>query len=371
MKKLQVFALAALVAFGFSSCIKETESKVDVKGNHQLVIKLAGATRAVTAPGSAAAATLSDGMIYVFASGELITSEAITSSISTGQTLATLVPADATVFVVGNTAANGITLPTTPTSAASIMSAELGSVANLLPDTTQVPLATVNEGTKTFAAQTITIVDAPTTSAAGTATCSINLLPVVARIELVAVEDHLDSDTDPDVYAMTPAVNTSGEDFSVTGVSLFAYNNQYTLGGKKGAGANVAAPVYTGTGLYDTGSWAGVDGVAKAAADGSKVWAYNVPAETKPLFGVRVEGGSDPDADGDPYVAYLKVKNYTLPDGKTTFEPGNIYRIAKVPFDSTQFATLPDEPDPFTDYELTVDVTVVPWTVIEISDVEM
>lgn len=440
MKKLRIFAIAALATVGLSSCLKEkiTPDGPISEGEYNLTIRLAdNSTRSVEDPASLTAGTdivLSNGVIFVFnAAGDLIiknTLEPVAALSAAGQTLTTAIKDEAsgteTVFVIGNmgnlsspafasgdflTVAEAASTAGTAAKVSDIMAlaenlstltgASFGSAVNFIKN---VPLATVAAGTKTFGAQPITF-----NSAAKTASVSTPLSPIVSRIEFTQVGDYKDDDASPMVYTKGVQQGTAagGKAYSLTGVFLTGYAPQYTWGGSyAGTIVNQTSASYmktTGSGLMSAAEYTATgnigevisplvaDGTGKAKNGSSKVFAYNIPAGLAPKIMIRVQNGSATDfnesgyssslqsvnamssTDADkladtnnngsvsptePVIKTISVKQYT---GITSFEPGKIYKVTEIPFDSNSFYELAG------DYSLAVNVTIEDWDTVTLT----
>lgn len=389
MKKISIFAIAALATVGLSSCLKEKITvPADSTPGYKLTVGLAnGKSRAQTAPGTAAAITLNDGHIYVFDSGAsnaYVHDQAFTAAEAlAGFEIGIDVPKTAVVYAIGNLTANGLTAPAgSSVTLEDVMEFE-GAISDLVT-TTVVPLATVKSAAdKTFAAQAITEVTPPSASAAGEASAALFLAPVVARVELAKVEDHKDSDEDlTNGYTPETDVNTTASAiaYKVLGVYLTEYYPGYTMEGKS---SGDIANFSTAMGATNYGDdltatpISSVSGVAKPAT-GGYVWSYNIAAGTPARLVVVVQSTvaqdetiveKDLNGDGDQIDAsvlperHLIVQSYkkdaTTPI--TAFEPGVIYRVGAIPFDSAIFKEEPSDK-----YELDVTMTVVAWAEEEI-----
>ncbi len=385
MKKFQIFALAALVAVGLSSCIKDvvTENNGDIAGNHKLVVKLSGlgGTRAVEAPGANnTAAIISDGYIFVFEDGKVTAAEELVVNQATtagGQVLTNQVSESAEVFVVANLRNYADII--NYTDPADVMSAAFNVNGLRGISLSNIPLATVNNANdKVFGAQAIIPDTNPTDETAGTAHVNILLSPVVSRLELGAVADYINLDaaiSEPNAYLYRKGAAQSGHAFSVTGVYVLNYHPQYTISGGK-----LGVMVEGGTGnadLYfkDRGEWvanvASAPGIARpdvANTTSVESWTYNVASSGLPLLAIEVVG-DDPDDAGDATLTkYLTVQGYMNGAAELqAFVPGVIYRINEVPFDASDFRELPDRPE--LGYVLTVNVEVIPWNVVTVEPI--
>lgn len=434
MKKT-IFAIAALATIGLTGCIKEQIAPVPVQeGNYTLAVRLAGAggTRAVeeTVGATPSAATLENGYIFIFGdngSGTLALAQspiAVTAAATTptGQLILTPISdseaVTESVFVIGNLPddasfdiadfAVGTATPADVMAVGELITTLPASGADFV---VSAPLATVDAGTKDFAAQDITF-----DSSDLTASVSISLLPVVSRIELAGITvGSLADREDPDYEAVT--VNTG---FDLTGIFLNDYYNQYTWSGSFedtnaiinqtktslvdgiDATAGELGDIFTIAQKnveYDTNKF-----VPVLAGSTSPVWAYNTTAGQLPKLMVRIQSpaastspdgddinesslydslidsgltteeaaiAADTDGDGthattEPIVKYFTVTGYRAA-GETTgqlsaFEPGNIYRVSAIPTDIDWMTTAGE-------YSLTVTVEVEDWTVVELDPI--
>ncbi len=377
MKKLQIFALAALVAVGLSSCLKDQVVEIDpAKGTHKLTIKMAGMqeTRAIGAQADATAdIIINSGRIFVFdATGTFVTSQALASGFvsGNGQQVDELVPTGAQVYVVANVA--GLA-----TSYATLNDLKIAAFdVDQTVAYTQVPL--VNVGAT---AVTIATTDAPGAvpgypTAQGTATASVSIAPASARLELVAVNarniklndangDNTTGDVATSAQIRSTAMYTQADiqNAKITGVYLTSYYPQYTLG------ASFAGTIinqneesgYNGVGDELEVVFAGT-GIAKNTGV-NQVWNYSVAAgaaaTASPRLIVTLNKSDESAAEQNKT---LTISGYGA--GFQGFKPGNIYRIQAIDFAAGEWEDLPEEPQ-FQDFLLEVTIEVVKWNLVD------
>lgn len=362
MKKLQIFAFAALVAIGFSSCIKEQGSEVDAnKKKFELTIKMAGTeTRAITGQADPSAAiTVSTGRIFIFdEGGAYVTSAGLNSGFTSGngQTITTLVPENAQVYVVLNQAAALNSFTGTL--------AQLQATAYDVDQTTTLGGVTLaNQGGTAVEIVETTVADGATptdATAAGTADAEVKVAPVSAVLELVSVRaKDITNASVPSAAAVRAApVLTSivSPAVKVTGVYLNSYYPQYTLAGSfAGTRVNQTTPTAIGDATA-------VNFAAGVAKNGSNVWQYKVAAgasaanSPKLIVTMNNTGGSTGNKDKT-----LAISGYG--SGFTGFKAGSIYRIQSIDFAAADWDAIPTPT--LDDYELTVEIEVVNWTLVD------
>ncbi len=336
MKKIGIFAIAALTALGLSSCIKGKieGGPVESSGNH-LTVRILGAqeTRAVEElAGDDDTAEIENGYIFVFnGTGDIVTSEAFSADIKTGQTLTKLVPANAKVYLVANA-----TIETVPANLDDLKAL----VANISTQTDYMKTTLVNSNQE---AKNITIDTQYSAPGPGEASVSIALAPAVSRLELVQVRDTNPAGTVPKVV--------------VTGVFVTDYYNQFTMAADY-AGDIIKYTVEGTPGLGDQHE-PGIAAVSKVyIPEAGKGWAYQVPGGgSQPKLIIRLYGEGV-----DQSTRYLMVTGYG--DTFEGFKAGTVYRIGEIPFNSAEFTALPEEPVIPEGYELEVKVTVDPWEIV-------
>jgi hypothetical protein len=364
MKKL--FLTAAIAALAFASCTKEKNSTDN--GTQNLTVKITNAeTRALQAPGTAIAATLSSGHIFLIdPSGNVYPQSpalVVAEATGTGQVIAA-VPSSARVYIVGNipSDATGIT---SLTNIAAIQAAVSDIATNQGILYTDAPL--INE---TGAPVGITLVTS------NTATASIALTPVYARLELEGVTGgtYVEKNASDDPTGNQSRITA----FTVTGVYVDSYYPQFNYGGT-GSGTvfqQLQSTVFNGIG--DPGSWVASGAPLKAAPASLNWWGYNVPGAGLPrliiaLTGIEYEVSAD---DGENWAVpatpafsstatyYVTVSGYNG-GTVTSFTRGNIYQIAadKMVFSTNDLHTTPNP----TTVTLTVTVTVRPWVLVPLN----
>lgn len=353
MKKMMTMALAAVAVLGLASCAKESgEQKMD--GNTQLTVRIDAprlGTRAIEAGVADGYKTpLKDGRILIFDSEEnLIMNRPLNVALAEGAgQVIDNVPSTAAVYIVGNIDESGamFDLPDVPSW---MYFSAVSSTVRDQQDVSKVVLANANNLPKTFSNVDLD---------AGTADVSVNLAPVVSRLQLVK----------------TTGMTTDGEEalkYAVTGVYVSNYYPEFTYtGGSRGAIFTAFADGETHGGLAvyrDEAEVTAVTGVAQNAE--SKVWGYNVAAKNIPYLIVKVKLLDDYEINGEEYGSgdelFLTVGGYMNQGEKVTkFAPGTIYNIANLSFTADKLKKEPSE-----DVALTLTVEVDAWSYVEVDGV--
>jgi hypothetical protein len=376
--KSKFFMAAIAVAMIFASCSNEDKPEIDVVDNTEvyLTIKIAGATesRAIEAPGSSNPGTiqLQTGHIFVLSAADNVIQQVplnVAAATGAGQVLGTKVAASSTVFVVGNVPAGVAETWTTL--------AQIRNAVQAIQTQDQYQRAALANVASTPAV----IGNVTGTGDNKTATATVNINPVISRIELSQIR----------------AKETSKiTKFTVTGVFVDDYHPEFTWGGsfagtmfEHGVGQIRPTDGYLGLArMHDRGTWIGdiehptrpLAAFPAAVGGESRFWAYNVAAGALPRLIIRLEGieftEDDVDDEGNPIiytlkpntdqegVYYLTITGYT---GVNTFKRGVIYRIggedgdvnAGIIFDEDDLTVHPN-PDVVT---LTVEVKINQWVV--------
>lgn len=355
---------SVVVAMSVASCtISGGDSPKGVETVGSLVIKIegmasrTGGTRIVEGQGSEGTGTiiLKNGHVFVLDNkNDVIHNEPLSPIQATGthgQEIKVRVPRDARVFVVGNY--SGVL------STGSIKTlADIKSIPGNISDQTdykEAVLANQNGEAR------------PIVVSGTTATVSVPIAPVIARIELMKLSGA-----------------STIKSFTVTGVFLDSYYPQFTYGGGN-AGTmyrQLQRTDFAGV-PGDVGSWPAVSAgsgypfVASAdlpsTSDVTEVWAHNVAAGGLPRLIVRMKdisyqlgssapvvtvGAGNPADDGIRYLTIMGYGNLT-----TTFSAGKIYRISAIEFDHRKLA---DTPNPV-GVHLTVAVQIIEWDVVSVT----
>ncbi len=365
MRKIQIFAITALLALGFASCSKGGEEGAGAPGTPgaptRLAIKLSGAsdgTKAIQGQGSTVAGTIKliNGHIFVLNASDVViykeglqVSDAMSAN---GQILDVEVPNNSRVYIVGNIASAivGQQSVTEATDWTQIQGAQ--SAITTQGDYTQVTLAN-NDGSPKLI----------TDNGDGSAEVRITLNPLVSRMELLGVNAIDNPDNGTQVTA-----------FDVTGVFVDDYFPNFNyIGGGAGTTYNQGTDAMNFSGMGDTGSWSAVAGVAKPNQSTADVWAYQVAAGGTPrliirLENVYVDGTLMEDTDGNPEVKFLTVAGYNNMS-TTTFQRGVIYRIPTISFYADKEKSdggLDDKPN-IDDVELKLYVDIEEWKVDDVT----
>ncbi|MDR1756590.1 MAG: hypothetical protein LBR65_06525 [Culturomica sp.] len=343
MKKilLMTIAFSALV---FASCSKESgkEAEGDVT---QLTVRLAGVlpeTRMTGTAGQTGQLKLNDGQIYIVnAAGSVLQSVVLDVAAATGagQAIATPVPSDSRVYILGN-------VPKTVNTGSLTTLDQIKSTAVLISASDQ------NDYTKAALANASG--DAvPLTVSGTTATVMVEISPLYSRMELNRVVG-----------------DSSIVSFRVTGVFVDSYYSSFTLGGGSAGVIWTQSQKNDFTGnIGDTGAWnsTGTPPNTVAVPATGQVWAYHIAAADLPRFIVRVENIVYNDRSGTQHtmsgVYYVTVTGYTGA-APTKFERGKIYQIQSVQIralaNSGGPANISTQPNP-TNVTTTVQTKVIDW----------
>lgn len=370
MRNIFLLITIAAIVFTFVSCSQDNSGTKDETIN--LTVRITNTSisgRAVEAPGTAVAATLTDGWIFLVSSTtgnvvrsvELNVGEALQSGAGTGQ-IVTGVPSNARIYIVGN-------LPGAyPGNYDAIKNlATLSAIQNYVLNTegqdgrghTGVTLA--NESGNAIPINHV--------SGATTASVSVNLSPLVGRLELVSA---VAVDYTTGAAAVNPNRTYTITGFTVTGVFADNYYEEFTLAGVGDELFSQGTEFKQFDGIGDEDSWGAVAGTAIPGND--NVWAYNLPAMTgnMPRLILRLENisASWSDSGGSGTVNFAgQIRFVTVVSYRhnnvsgaaiTAFERGNIYRINGVQFNINNLSFTPN---PSEDVTVTTDVDVLDWNV--------
>jgi hypothetical protein len=325
MKK--IFLLAASAAMIFASCSKGENTNNQAE-EAQLSIRLAGAVASrggLELPGSTAKGTISlnNGHIFVLDNlDKVIHHEALNVTAARtedGQQLSAPVPNDSRVYVLAN-------IPSVDNAEVAALTTLAGIKAQESEITTQVSYKDVALSNQSSQPAAIT----PRTGGAGGGTngrdiyeATVQLVPLVARIELLAIEGTEDITS-----------------FTVAGVYVDDYYPTFAYEGKpKGAMFKQnQATTYNGIGFYKSEGTlvaTDLDGNNKfiAANSANQVWAFNVAPESLPRLLIKltdVKYLDENDVEQSLGEKWLTVTGY---NGGTlrSFERGKIYRLGVNP----------------------------------------
>lgn len=361
-----VFLMAAALVLGFSSCSNDEAGSVDNGTPKSLYLKITNGP-ATYAEG----ATVANGTSITFTSGVLyftdasgvikkyytITSNAtdaanIDMSVLTGagETITGLPGDVAAVYVVGNTSGLPTTGNISAVKAYTIGVASQGTITNVNLYGEQTTLA-YNAGTDTY-------------------TCTVNLAPTVARIELTNIK--------------AGGVITG---FDVAGIFVDNYYSQAAVAGTVGTPVDNGAVVANfgdnaGTYLtalktfvydwYSTPMAATGSPLVAAPATAGQVWGYNLFATAAgsavPRIIIRLTNITTTSGSGISYTddQFITIKG--LKDGATsltTIKAGEVYNIAAgaFVFDETNLTPTPN----LSTIDVTVTVTLTQWTAVDVT----
>jgi hypothetical protein len=358
--------MAAAILLGFTSC--NNDEVVD-NSTTTLTVKISAesTTKAIQAPGTATAATLNDGLIFLIAPDGSVYGSPIAINPSDVQGLGqviTNVVSSSRVFIVAN-----------PTPAASTA---------LQAATSMTEIQAINESVFDYqstlytgvALSNISGVPANITVTNPTnATVNVGISPVIARLELAQITGG--------VYVErsgTPAVATGNQTrisgFDVLGIFVDSYYPTFTYTGS-GSGTLVEQNQSTtvpGTTIGDWNGWsAGFQSspaLPAVNAGGSNVWAYNVASGNVARLIIAVNnvtyetsddnGGTWTTGTTSNYggTQFITVGGYTVgANSVVNFVRGTIYQISDLEFTTNNLHSTPNP----TDLNLTVNVTIAPW----------
>ncbi len=329
---IRLFLAAVSAAFLVTGCIVAENNLTGTVGEYQVKISLGGviesaATRSVESGASTTTGTVKilNGRVFLLNGSTVIASEEFPNTVTTAGggaktwTLTATMATNTSVYVVAN-------IPSGVTALNSPVGMTLTQIKDVVADiSTQSDYTTVVLANSNYSAKALENVVSPNPEnnfAPGTATASIELAPVVSRLELGSVK-------------ATGSVITG---FKVSGVYLTGYNDKFKFGGTAGGSVvNVALdnlPASPGYGVDLDDFSANASKVAAPTA--SKVWAYNVAAGSLPkliieLSDITIANGTVPAGK-----QYLRVSGYT--GGLTSFAVGKVYSIDELTFDETNIS---------------------------------
>lgn len=356
--------MAAAILLGFTSC--NNDEVVD-NSTTTLTVKISAesTTKAIQAPGTATAATLNDGLIFLIAPDGSVYGSPIALDPSqvqgpSGQVISN-VSSSARVFIVGNPTATGMTALQSATSMTEIyainesvldyQSTLYNNVA--LSNTSGVPASITVSGI--------------------TAAVNVGIAPVIARLELAQITGG--------VYVEMSGGTATGNQtrisgFNVAGIFVDSYYPTFTYRGT-GTGTLVEqnqSVVVPGTTIGDWTGWtAGVQPYPtqpSVNAGGSNVWAYNVASDNVARLIISVTNVTyeTSDDNGTTWTTgtsnnyggtqFITVGGYTVGGNPVVnFVRGTIYQISDLEFTTDNLHSTPNP----TDLDLTVNVTIAPW----------
>nr|AIA99559.1 hypothetical protein [uncultured bacterium contig00003(2014)] len=384
MKKMSLLALATTLVLGLGSCSKNSnESPQQPDGTTRLKIQLAGVkapnTRALESPADENDLTVVESRSLIFVADptdqivqvvNIVLDEATSNP---GQVLDLPVPLGSSVYVVANiptadyTTLHGKqTLTDLKAAVSQITTQQATEVAEY-----QSPVIANLDGTEALVPTTDTGGD-------GVETVSIEVEPLISRLEVVSLE----ADEDPQGYLIT--------DFEVTGIFIDEYFPAFTYTGaasgsaisliealETAAGdASATAAVYTGWEMKDDadGPWSADGSPALVQPGGGDVWAYNLVAGGLPRIVIRLDNIEYTNPAGQTGLEltgarYITVEGYTGSKGSiSSFDRGEVYRVGTIDTDTGEsnfkfnFSHLGLTPDEQS-VSLTVSVEVLPWNV--------
>jgi hypothetical protein len=377
MKKFLVLAVSAM-ALMFASCDKggdETGVPEEQKNFSRLVVRIANAdpdaaTRVVS-PGAPATnnITVRNGTIFIIdQAGSVVGRIALdvtAAAGSTGQVITGTYAANSRVYIVGNQG-SGLFDSQTLNSFDAIDRTVITLSKGNQPQSYADAMVANNSGTPEPVA--LTAPSSPSAPNSGTATVSVALSPLYARLELWDVRG-----------------NATVTSFTVTDVFVDSYYSQYTLTGKQAGQVKYQqqSTVWTDN-IGDSGSWPSTSGLGTAVSNPNPtpatppampnrmVWAYHMAGFDVPRIIVRFSNvvSSPTPAAG---AVYLTVKGY---DNLTTssFQRGRIYRIGAdakgtatpataLTLDPTKLSTVPND----NQVSINVRVSVSDWTIVPLT----
>lgn len=373
MKTSLIFTIATALALGMASCSGNGPGGDGPGEKTNLIIKLEKAkvphTRATEAPATTADPAITDARSVIFVADDqdnivqavgLVEAEATGS---TGQVIPTAVPVGSSVYIVANIPAGEETA--------------IKGKRTLADVKAYTSAISTQSGFSTPTMANVDGVEADVQTTGGTQTITVRIEPLIARLEIVAMQ------------AKADAAGNTVTGFKVTGVYVSEYYPNFDYTGTAPAGdamvslkagleaagdATAIAAVYTGWASYmkDEGSWAatGTPLVAGEPGGANRVWAYNLVGKGTPHIIFKLEGIEYTNAGGQTVTLsgarYITVEGY---EGLSTgFAHGSVYRIGKIDTvtgDSNfQFDFSHLNGDPYEEsVGLTVKVDVVPWVI--------
>lgn len=359
------------MSLGLAGCAKDAANvNKGGLGTDKLSIRISNPSlRSIEDPATTGNITVSGTNAWIFianATGNIVKEVALdySTASSTGQTI-TGIPEDAaSVFIVAN-----VTKPADVTTLSKIKEAVYNVADYANYKTTPLANATGEAG----------LIDPPATTG-DPATVSVQLSPVISRIELTKVRATANGTdtTDPGYIKITG--------FNVTGVYLNGYYKKFMLT------SAASGDVIDGTDLAlgDAGTWtAAADAVVStdfsAVAAAGKVWAHNVVAQGTPRLIIRIEGVTATDGSGAPITNILDA---STPDDLTdevalagqtfylsmhasnpynevsgNFERGKVYQINELVFSADNLFTVPQ----LEDLDLLINVSIKDWVLAPIT----
>ncbi len=396
MKKLQIFALVAIMAIGLGSCT--TGSDGPEKGTARLTIQLSGvkaATRAIEtgAVTGQLAITGAQSLIFVADAGGTIIhrenidpAEAIVAgpgyTDGEGQELEGEFALGSLVYIVANIPDNDYDEVEALTTIDAVKAA-FSAISTQEGYTTP---AMANED-----GEEATVIAANVVGEA--ATIRISISPLIARLELAGIQA-LDEARDGSGGGTNDFGNVI-TGFDVTGVYIGDYfpNFDYTaavpdsdvlvsLSDAVDAASDAAAlaGVFTGWESYMKNETSvSADAQLLAQPDGGEVWAYNLVASGTPHIVIRIDNitydnsaGVASTLTGPRYLTVTGYTNVATAAEDDAFERGQVHRVGKVTAGDSNFkfgygdlSSVPYEDA----YKLTVQVEVVDWSITDYTPI--
>ncbi|MGL5772870.1 MAG: hypothetical protein ACRCX1_08840 [Bacteroidales bacterium] len=369
MKNILVMALAVTTIF--SSCMKQDDiMPIEETKTVKLNINAGILTKASENPlATDAKTTISSLYVYFLDAAKdegniLIGSKAITGGDLTmiqgaGLEITGVSSSAKYVYVVANATENGITaLPASGTLATiKAKTVTMGSI-----NTGDWTKALLSNSDKAGNGSIGTVTD-------GKATATIEVMPDLARIEILSLTATQNPVTAPDYNLKSYDLNGVYLNgyflaFHIGGAANGAAETLLTDGGVLNNVANWAKDVY-GTPLTGNTVYTAANGGATG-----DVWAYMLPAGATPriIFELGNVLYDDGNAGFQPAATtrYVTVKGFKSSGGTTsitTFERGKVYKVSAVNFTAKDTHETPNA----TDIDVTVTVTVLAWKGINVD----
>ncbi|MCD7935337.1 MAG: hypothetical protein LUG98_00595 [Tannerellaceae bacterium] len=412
--KIKFFSVIALVAIAFTSCSKDESGVVitpdDATQAEGLYLKFSQGVQGSKADAAevvdGTAVTFSDGWLLFLepdATGESIVSMAIeiTSTTTGGQSLTVSQLQSGTVITnVSEKADKVVVLGNVPSTLSSISTG--AKYADIIDEAVDLAdQADSNWGVSAaslFGDGLITDVVSGSNTGGDLANADreaiFDVYPLIARLEVLKMtsKDYTDAGV---VYSIT--------DYTLAGIYINNFYYEVDLSGALknqnyfydfGTIADDYLPETKGGKYLDgstTDDWTSLlfDEIGKSQTSNSVeptnfAWAYNVfatPVAT-PQIVFHLTGVTYSTDDGaytdEPYAntatgtngeAYLTVNKYFNSNNELSLQGGNIYRISDLGFTYDDLKQTPGGGDGG-DYQVYVEIHLLPWTVINVDDVE-
>ncbi len=406
MKKVLLFAVAALMGLGLSSCVKEKGTAPEGGERQEMVFKLTlgnkFSTQTIGAAGTASDANLNNGVVFVYDGDECVGKEAldVTTATSGGQLLSVLAPQVGTVYVVGNVpgadeAARLAVFSSIDVAATGVTGSTVADLLAITSDiTTQqsdyLDVALMGSDPYDAATDVITAVGATQ----GQIAVSVAVAPVVSRLELLGVR--------ADAAASTTGMYLAR--FDVVGVYVDGWHSEFTYGGSYagspfvgnnltvnfvGGADELSDEAAAGTWQFDAGNAMNAQVSDPSVTPGvGEVWGYqvasgftSVPRIVIGLTNIKITDGSTTTARGMTVggvaktaaelaaeTFYVSITGYTQGMPVTpvaSFLPANIYKVSDVSINPDHLGLTPNPEN----VALNVTVSVTPWTTVTVAPV--